>query len=97
MTLYLDDDFKLHTTTVDGYMQIETSAFDGKCTEYIEGFRFVPQGESWMREDGTAFHGPMCVPWKSYAELEQVQRQYEREQIADMQAALEILGVTVDE
>lgn len=76
---------------------METSAFNGKCTEYIEGFRFVPEGYSWERKDGCVFSGPMCVPWKPYTELDRAQREYEREQLADMKEALKILGVNIDE
>jgi hypothetical protein len=39
----------------------------------------------------------MIAPWKDYKELDAAQRQYERDQLADMKAALELLGVSVDE
>ena len=97
MKIYLDDDYKCHVTNPDGtYTEVESDFFDGKCDTFIKGYRFVPTGKSWVREDGTVFHGQMIAPWKPYSELDQAQRQYEREQLADMQAALEILGVTVD-
>ena len=98
MKIYINSDFKCHTTKPGGvYAEVETDFFDGKCTEFVKGYRFIPQGESWTREDGTVFIGERFPPWKPYSELDAAQRQYEREQAADMQAALEILGVTVDE
>lgn len=95
-TIYLDEDFKCHLSADNTTMEIQTDFFDGKCQTFIEGYRFVPDGESWTREDGTVFTGEMVAPWKSYSELDAAQREYEREQSADMRAALELLGVSVD-
>lgn len=79
-TLYLDSDFKCHISVADGRAQVETDAFDGKCDVYIEGYRFVPSGQTWTRADGVVFTGEMIAPWKPWAELDAVQREYEREQ-----------------
>lgn len=88
MTIYIDDDYKCHVTDDGTTTAVETDAFDGMCTEYIEGYRFVPTGQTWMREDGVAFTGEMISPWRPWAELDAAQREYERQQLADMQAAL---------
>lgn len=80
MTIYIDDDFKCHTTSGDGLTAVETDFFDGKAPGYIEGYRFVPEGMSWVREDGTVFAGEMVSPWMPWAELDAAQRAYEREQ-----------------
>ena len=105
MTIYIDNDFKCHVSDPDGtYTAVETTAFDGKCDSYIEGYRFVPAGATWTRPDGVVFQGEMISPWKDWRELDAAQRDYEREQyaamaaeLADAQAALEMLGVTPDE
>lgn len=97
MCVYIDFDFKCHTTDDGTMTAVNTNFFDGKCSAFIEGYRFVPEGQTWTREDGTVFMGEMVAPWKPYEELDQAQRQYEREQLADMKAALELLGVSVDE
>lgn len=105
MTIYIDSDYKCHTVAGDGLAAVETAAFDGKCTAYIEGYRFVPDGSNWVREDGTVFSGEMVTPWKPWEELDAVQRAYEREQYetltaqnAEYEAALSeietALGVT---
>jgi hypothetical protein len=87
-TIYLDADFRCHVAN-DGTMSaIETEVFDGKCDEYIEGYRFVPAGYTWVREDGTVFEGEMISPWQDWAELDAAQREYERKQLADMQEAI---------
>ena len=90
-TIYLDSDFKCHVANADTLTAVETDFFDGKCDTYIEGFQFVPHGENWTRSDGVVFHGEMISPWKDYAELESVQREYEREKLADAENALAIL------
>ena len=78
-TIYLDSYFKCHTTDDGTMTAVETDFFDGKCDAYIEGYRFVPEGESWTREDGAVFHGEMAAPWKPWQELDAAQRAYERE------------------
>jgi hypothetical protein len=70
MTIYIDKDYKCYTQALDGLVAIETNFFDGKCNEFIEGYRFIPSGESWVRGDGVVFHGEMISPWKNYAQLE---------------------------
>ena len=66
MIIYLDSDFRCHLTD-DGTMQaVETDAFDGKEKAYIEGFRFVPDGQIWTRADGVQFRGLMIAPAKNY-------------------------------
>lgn len=88
MTIYIDSEFKCYTATADGLTEVETAAFDGKCAAYIEGYRFVPDGSTWVREDGTVFSGEMVSPWKPWAELDAVQREYEREQYNSLLAQL---------
>ncbi len=79
-TIYLDSNFKCHISAADGRTQVETDAFDGKCDTYIEGYRFIPAGQTWTRADGTVFAGEMIAPWKPWDELDASQREFEREQ-----------------
>lgn len=82
MTIYIDSDFKCHTSDPDGlYTAVETDFFDGKCQAYIEGYRFVPSGATWTRPDGVVFQGEMISPWRDWEELDAAQREYEREQL----------------
>jgi hypothetical protein len=80
MKVYIDKDFRIHLSNKDDYREIETDFFDGRCKEYIEGYRYVPEGESWTRADGVVFAGRMISPWKSYGELATAQAAYERGQ-----------------
>ena len=85
-TIYLDSDFKCHISGDDTMISVETAAFDGKCDAYIEGYRFVPEGKTWVREDGVEFSGEMIAPWKPWDELDKAQREYERERYAAVAA-----------
>ena len=96
MTIYIDSEYKCYTSPGDNLTALDTSFFDGKCKAYIEGYRFVPFGETWIREDGQVFIGGMAAPWRPYEILAEFQAIYEEEQAkqADMAAALEVLGVS---
>ena len=94
-TIYIDSNFKCHSSNDGTMVEIQTDFFDGKCDAFVEGYRFVPVGESWTRSDGVVFQGEMIAPWKDYAELDAVQREYERRLIAEYEAALKVVGVTV--
>lgn len=96
-TIYIDTDFKCHTVNDGTMAEIQTDFFAGKCDAFVCGYRVVPSGESWTREEGSVFRGEMVAPWKPYEELDNAQREYERAMILDMQNALNKLGVTVDE
>lgn len=96
MKVYIDAEYKCHVTDDGTMTAVESSFFDDKCETFIEGYRFVPVGESWVREDGEVFQGEMIAPWKPYAELDEAQRAYEREIMADMKEALSVLGVNVN-
>lgn len=87
-TIYLDVDFKCHTSEGEGMTAVETEAFDGKCNTFIEGYRFVPNGAIWTREDGVVFYGEMIAPWKPYAELDAAQREHERQLLEEYEKAL---------
>lgn len=97
MTIYIDSNYKCYTSAADGRRAIETNDFNGKCPEWIESYRFVPEGETWMREDGEVFTN-MVAPWKDLSEAYVAQAAYATAQNAQYEAALtEIeaaLGVT---
>ena len=86
MMIYINTDFKCHTVAGDGMTAVETTAFDGKCAAYTEGYRFVPVGKTWTAADGTVYSGEMITPWKPWAELDASQRAYERERAAALEA-----------
>ena len=88
MTIYFDLEYKCHVADDSTMTAVDTDAFDGKCDAYIEGYRFVPSGETWTREDGVEFAGEMISPWRPWAELDAAQREYERQQLAQYESAL---------
>ena len=101
MTIYIDSDFRCHTAIADGLTAVDTAFFDGKPPSYIEGYRFVPDGSTWVRSDGAEFPGEMVAPWKPWAELDAAQREYEREQVQNLTAQnkdlLSTIADTVEE
>lgn len=88
MKIYIDSDFKCHTVDDGTMTAVETEFFNGKCKTFVEGYRYVPSGESWTRSDGVVFTGEMIAPWKDYAELDSAQREYEKALIAEYEKAL---------
>lgn len=90
-TIYIDSEFKCHVTDDGTMTAVETDFFDGKCDTFLEGYRFIPSGGSWVRSDGAVFQGQMIAPWKDYTGLDTAQRAYEKEKLADAENALAIL------
>lgn len=99
MTVYIDKDYKCHGEPASGLRAFEVAALDGKCKRFVEGYRYVPAGETWMREDGAVFAGEMIAPAEDYSTLVAAQAQYEEslQTINKYEAALtaieEALGV----
>lgn len=102
MKIYIDDEFKCHTTNPDGTFREVTLSdnartfFANRCTTFIEGYRLKPEGETWVREDGEVFSGgEMITPWMPYDELDAAQRQYEKQLLADYESALAEIEVAL--
>ena len=76
-TIYVDSDFKCHVTNDGTMTAVETDFFDGKCDAYIDGY-------CYNIERGAIY------PWRPYSELDNAQREYEREKLADAENALAI-------
>ena len=104
MKMYIDSDFKCHTSNPEGLFREEllsenaSAFFADKCTTFIEGYRLKPEGETWVREDGFVFSGgEMISPWKDYEKLHDVQLEYERQKIAEYEALIDDLYAEVTE
>ena len=96
MTIYIDNDYKCHVTD-DGAMRVvETDFFDGKCAEFVEGYRYVPSGETWTRVDGQIFRGEMIVSWRDYSQISEIQTAVDRTQ-AQADEEIGILLDTIEE
>lgn len=83
-TIYIDSEFKCHTTNDGTMIAVETDFFDGKCDAFVEGYCHT------IGKNGTAIY-----PWKDYSELDNIQHEYEQEQAALNIEALKIMGVIV--
>ena len=97
MKIYIDGEFKCHVSPGDGLTAAETDFFDGKAPGVIEGYRFVPEGQSWTRSDGVVFAGEMVSPWMDWEALDGIQRAYEREQAAKYTTAMWELDTAYEE
>lgn len=95
MTIYIDDDYKCYGSAADGRRAIETNAFDGKCPEWIECYRFVPNGETWTRGDGEVFTN-MVSPWKDLGEAYAAQAAYVAAQNTQYEAALTAIETALE-
>ena len=97
MIIYIGNDYKCHVSDAEGRKAVETTYFDGKCQEWIESYRLVPAGETWVRGDGVMFTNTVS-PWKDLGEAYAAQAAYLAAQNTQYEAALtEIeaaLGVT---
>lgn len=80
MKIYIDHDYKCHTEKSAEYREIEVSFFDGKCSAFINGYRYVPNGETWTRADGVEFKGEMISPATDYTALALSQSAYDESQ-----------------
>ena len=93
MKIYIDSNYKCHVSDDGTMREFDVPFFEGKCDAFIEGYRYVPDGETWEREDGEMFRGEMIAPWKNYTELYIAQLEYD---LADADDALAELGVDID-
>lgn len=96
MIVYIDSNYKCHLKEAEGLTPVDVPFFDNKCTALITGFRFIPTGETWIREDGEVFQGEAAFPWKGSQTLDIAQSAYEESlaELEDMQAALHLLGIS---
>lgn len=99
MKIYIDTDFKCHVAPGEGLREFETTFFSNVPDAYVEGYRYVPSGETWVRkepiydmnhdvvgESETEFMGEMLAPWKPWDELDKILREYERTQNQELTA-----------
>ena len=80
MTIYIDNDYKCHLSDDGTRRAFELPFFDGKCAEFVEGYRFVPRGEMWTRADGQTFRGEMIALCRDYSQISEIQTAVDRTQ-----------------
>lgn len=85
MKVFIDSEYMCHISNPDGnYHEKEIVLFNGKCTEFIEGYTCKPY-------EG----GDMITPWKPFDELDSAQREYERQLLAEYEALINELYTEV--
>ena len=95
MTIYIDSDYKCHTDAAEGRRAAETDAFNGKCEEWIESYRYVPAGEVWVRSDGVMFSGEMVSPWRDLTDAYAAQAAYLTGKLAAAEADIAELDMAL--
>ncbi len=80
MTIYIDNDYKCHVTDDGTRRAFDAPFFDGKCVEFVEGYRYVPSGETWKRADGQTFTGEMMAPCRDHSQISEIQTAVDRTQ-----------------
>ena len=99
MTIYLDAEFRCHTAKEDGMVEVTAPEnFAGMCDKAIECMRYVPEGMTYKKADGTLIHGEFIQCFDSVAAMA-YQEQYDemKSDMEDMREALNLLGVIVNE
>lgn len=81
-TIYIDSDYKCHVADDGTMTAVETNAFDGKCDTFAEGYCY---------NDSNGY--VQIYPWKPYDELDNAQREYEKQLLATYAEALKTVGV----
>ena len=74
MKVYVDLEHKCHVINDGTMTPVEDEFFDGKCDAFIEGHCCE------IQENGLAIY-----PWKSSSELDNAQREYERQLLKELQ------------
>ena len=80
MIIYIDSDYKCHISNNCACKTFDIPFFDDKCMEFIEGYRYIPAGETWTRADGQIFTGEIITPWRDYSQLSEIQSAVDRVQ-----------------
>ena len=93
MTIYIDSDYRCHIADNGTRRAFDVQFFDGKCAAFIEGYRYVPSGERWVKPNGEFFRGEMITPWKDYDYLQSAQKAYEQGQDEILTTVESALGV----
>ena len=89
MKIYIDNEYKCHVSNDGNMREFDLPFFDGKCAEFVEGYRYVPSGEMWTRGDGQAFKGEMIAPCRDYSQISEIQSAVDRAQTQSKQTITE--------
>lgn len=93
MVIYIDKDNKCYTAEAEGLRAFDVPFFDDKCEEFVTSYIYIPDDEKLTRADGEEFEGEAKFPFVDYRDIEVAQLRYE---LADREAALNLLGVTAN-
>lgn len=84
MIVYVDMDYKCHATNEGTMREVDSDFFNGKCPTFIEGYCY---------DDSKGY--AHIYPWKPLSGLEEAQREYEKQQLAEYEALINELYAEV--
>ena len=82
MKIYIDNEFKCHASNDGTMREVETDFFDGRCAEFIEGYKY---------DDSKGY--VTIYPWKPYSQLATIQTAVDRTQADADEQIMELLDV----
>lgn len=85
MTIYIDSDYKCHVNDDGTRRAVETDFFDGRCAEFVEGYKY---------DDSKGYVS--IYPWEKYSGLAAIQSAVDRTQ-AQADEEIGILLDTIEE
>ena len=85
MTIYIDSDYKCHVNDDGTRRAVETDFFDGRCAEFVEGYKY---------DDSKGYVS--IYPWEKYSGLAAIQSAVDRTQ-AQTDEEIGILLDTIEE
>lgn len=85
MTIYIDSDYKCHVNDDGTRRAVETDFFDGRCAEFVEGYKY---------DDSKGYVS--IYPWEKYSGLAAIQSAVDRTR-AQADEEIGILLDTIEE
>lgn len=89
MKIFIDKEFRCHVENGIGRTPVDVPMFDGKCAAFVEGYKYIPAGETYTTEDGDVYRGEAMFPFKAYNALELAQKQSDEDD--------DVIGALMDE
>lgn len=77
MIIYIDEQYRCHSEDDGTMTAIETDFFNGKCSAFIEGYVFLPEGKTIEYDSKLTMKGEAIFPWEDIRVLNAYQTQYE--------------------
>lgn len=95
--IYIDSNFICHAESSIEYMPIETDALDSFSDIALEYIRYIPEGWSWTKPDGSKVYG-LFIQIIDGKAVDSIQKQYQKDEekydnsLSEIESALGIIN-----